>query len=473
MEQAPWAVYERISYARKPDGTIDTLGVERQDPPCRELVARKGGHVAKVFIDNDRSAFKGTRPDFEEMLSWAREGRVRGIAVWDCDRLSRNPDRDNLRIIELAEKFGVELATVCGEYDLSTSSGRMMFRIAGALARRESEHKAERLMLWNDQRVKDGMPHAGGTRPFGFHRDGVQHDPAEAALVREAAGRVLEGESMGAIVHDWHDREIHTPTGKPFHTTTLRRVLTNPRIAGLRVHRGEVIGGATWEPIISRGDFERLRALFSGRPRQKLGRPHSYPYSGLLRCGHKGCGGRMTGSSRGATQKAYGCERCDRTWITAGPVEAFLDEAVIATLAGEEFAASLHEQLRAWAAEDPATAAQLAADKRELAELARLKGERNPKTGRPYFTIEEWLIAKAPIEERIAQAEARLASKPDLAALADVADTEDEVRAQWTRWSVEKKRRVLRAILEQVTVLSVGRGGRHQAEDRLRPRWRV
>lgn len=65
-----------------------------------------------------------------------------------------------------------------------------------------------------------------------------------------------------------------TPTGKPFHTTTLRRVLTNPRMAGLRVHRGEVIGEASWEPVISRGDFERLRGLFSGRPRQRIGRAH-------------------------------------------------------------------------------------------------------------------------------------------------------------------------------------------------------
>src|SRR6266511_2099564 len=38
-----------------------------------------------------------------------------------------------------------------------------------------------------------------------------------------------------------------TPTGKPFHTTTLRRVLTNPRMAGLRVHRGEVIGALAGE----------------------------------------------------------------------------------------------------------------------------------------------------------------------------------------------------------------------------------
>src|SRR6266498_2350331 len=434
MDQPAWVIYERISYARTPDGTIDTLGVERQEPPCRELVARKAARSSRCSWTMTARRSRAPGPTSRRCLPGRGRGGCGGIAVWDCDRLSRNPDRDNLLIIELAERFGVELATVCGEYDLSTSSGRMMFRTAGALARRESEHKAERLMLWNDQRVKDGMPHAGGTRPS-----------ASSA----------------------------TPTGKPFHTTTLRRVLTNPRMAGLRVHRGEVIGEASWEPVISRGDFERLRGLFSGRPRQRIGRPQTYPYSGLLRCGHKGCGGRMTGSSRGATQKAYGCERCDRTWITAAPVERFLDEAVITTLAGEEFAASLQEQMRAWAAEDPAAAAQLEADKRELAELARLKGERNPTTGRPWFTIEEWLAVKAPIEERIAQAEARLAAKPDLAALADVADTEEEIRAQWARWSVEKKRRVLRAILEHVTVLPVGRGGRHQAEDRLRPRWLV
>src|SRR6266536_2726205 len=81
-----------------------------------------------------------------------------------------------------------------------------------------------------------------------------------------------------------------TPTGKPFHTTTLRRVLTNPRMPALRVHRGEVIGEASWEPVISRGDFERLRGLFSGRPRQRIGRPQTYPYSGLLRCGEEAAG---------------------------------------------------------------------------------------------------------------------------------------------------------------------------------------
>jgi site-specific DNA recombinase len=30
----------------------------------------------------------------------------------------------------------------------------------------------------------------------------------------------------------------------------IRRVLMSPRIAGLKEHRGEIVGEATWPPII-------------------------------------------------------------------------------------------------------------------------------------------------------------------------------------------------------------------------------
>ena len=206
MDQPAWVIYERISYARTPDGTIDTLGVERQEPPCRELVARKAARSSRCSWTMTARRSRAPGPTSRRCLPGRGRG-VRGIAVWDCDRLSRNPDRDNLRIIELAERFGVELATVCGEYDLSTSSGRMMFRTAGALARRESEHKAERLMLWNDQRVKDGMPHAGGTRPFGFQRHANRqavphHHPAPRADQPQdggAAGASRRGHRRGVL----------------------------------------------------------------------------------------------------------------------------------------------------------------------------------------------------------------------------------------------------------------------------------
>jgi hypothetical protein len=47
-------------------------------------------------------------------------------------------------VIDLADRHGVELATVTGEIDLSSPTGRLVARMLGAAARHEAEHKAER-----------------------------------------------------------------------------------------------------------------------------------------------------------------------------------------------------------------------------------------------------------------------------------------------------------------------------------------
>jgi site-specific DNA recombinase len=47
-------------------------------------------------------------------------------------------------VIDLHDKRGIALATVTGELDLSSPTGRMLARMLGAAARHEAEHKAER-----------------------------------------------------------------------------------------------------------------------------------------------------------------------------------------------------------------------------------------------------------------------------------------------------------------------------------------
>jgi hypothetical protein len=69
----PWGIAVRISRAR--DGS--TLGVERQEPPCRALVERLGGQVVKVYTRNDVSGFSGDFP-FADALADLRAGRIRG-----------------------------------------------------------------------------------------------------------------------------------------------------------------------------------------------------------------------------------------------------------------------------------------------------------------------------------------------------------------------------------------------------------
>jgi DNA invertase Pin-like site-specific DNA recombinase len=61
-------IYVRIS--RAADGS--TLGVERQEPPCRALCERNGWEAAEVYSDNDLSAFNGHRPGYQRLLTDAK-----------------------------------------------------------------------------------------------------------------------------------------------------------------------------------------------------------------------------------------------------------------------------------------------------------------------------------------------------------------------------------------------------------------
>lgn len=97
------ALYCRISRDAERRG----LGVARQEQDLVALAERKGWDVQDVYVDNDISAARkagvtAQRPRYGAMLDAIRDGRVQAVAVWDQDRLVRDP-------MEL-EQFLVELA---------------------------------------------------------------------------------------------------------------------------------------------------------------------------------------------------------------------------------------------------------------------------------------------------------------------------------------------------------------------------
>ena len=81
------AIYCRISDDREGRG----LGVARQEDDCRKLAERLGWQVAKLYRDNDISAFRGKpRPAYQVMLDDVKNGQVDGILCWHNDRLHRH-----------------------------------------------------------------------------------------------------------------------------------------------------------------------------------------------------------------------------------------------------------------------------------------------------------------------------------------------------------------------------------------------
>jgi site-specific DNA recombinase len=311
------AVYRRMSH-----GMDDEDWKERQLEDGLAIAERMGGTVAPEDVYTDSvtaSRFgKKERPDYLRLLEAieAPDG-PRIVVCWMEDRAHR-------QILELAEfidicrKHNVRPATPHAEYDLDDPDQLTMWYIKVRFAEAEVEKLSKRSRRERLQAAQKGEPTANGTRHFGFQMwvkapDGrivpgnavpMRQVREEQELIKEAVARILAGDTLRGIVHDWNARGIKTTKGNHWERFTLRNVITSPALVGLREHRPVLNDGrrtkrgqgalypAQWAPIIPREDWEAVVRILSDPARKpKRGRGVSYLLTGMIYCGV--CGGRM------------------------------------------------------------------------------------------------------------------------------------------------------------------------------------
>ena len=437
-------IYTRIS--SDPDGTA--LGVARQRDDCEALCARKGWTVAGYYQDNDLSAYsrKVVRPSYQQMLKDIEAGVIGGIVVYDTDRLTRQP-KEMEHIIELADRHpGLRLATCSGDIDLATDNGQMMARIVGATARKASQDTARRVKRKKLELAVAGKWAGGGRRPFGYEKDGLTVRPAEAEVVREMAGRVVAGESLGSIARDMDRRGVKTVGGKSWRLTTLRQLLTGGRIAGRRTADGEDVGPAAWAEIISLKLSRQLRATLLVRsPRQRA--PRSYMLARLVYCGR--CGKPMQASPHNGRRR-YACVRgvgaedhCGGTFIMAEAFEDHVRNKVVNRLLletdwGERSgpanpdAAKIEEQLEA--------------DQAKVEELVKAYAAGD-------ISKAAWEGGRTILAERI-EAANRAVRAPHAAAFRDLVpgDLKRGAAIEWDKLDVSRQAAICRLVIKRVVV---------------------
>ena len=102
--------------------------------------ALKREQCARVFTDK-MSGKRFDRPEFLKMLDMARAGDV--IVVWRLDRLGRSLKHLIETVTMLGER-GIELRSLKENIDTTTSTGKLMFHIIGAMAEFERDVISER-----------------------------------------------------------------------------------------------------------------------------------------------------------------------------------------------------------------------------------------------------------------------------------------------------------------------------------------
>jgi site-specific DNA recombinase len=344
----PAAIYCRISNDAK--GRL--LGVHRQEQACRRLAEQCGWSEVEVYVDNNVSAYSGeARPAYQRMLVDLAAGRISGVVAWDADRLHRST-RELEDFIDVVESTGAPVVMVTsGHADFASATGRMHARMTGNIARYESEHKVERTTAGHASLAEAGR-WKGGPRPYGYDVPRDNHGrslrnghlivvPEEAAIVREAAARVLAGESIWRICTDLNARAIPTSKGTRWRTQTLRRILTNPTTVAKREYHGVIVADALWPPLLSVDDWQQLRFRIGHNRFPKHAASNDPPArartylltGGIAICGKCGC--NLHAHLTGAGARSYICasgpdkEGCGGVKCSAQALNALVVEAVL------------------------------------------------------------------------------------------------------------------------------------------------
>jgi site-specific DNA recombinase len=473
------AIYCRISKDTR--GRVE--GVKAQEKWGRDYAASAWPDAAvKVFPDNDLSAANGDyRPEYEALRSAIRNGEVTHLWAVEQSRLERR----EVEWFELAAELDAT-----GITEVHTNRDgivRVRDEVAGikaVLAAAEVRKLKRRVNDRLAELAAEGRPHGG--RTFGYRRavddDGgktLEVVPGEAEALRDAAHKVLAGWSLSNVAADLDRSGIRGANGKRITYGSLARMLTNPTVAGHRVHRGRIVSDGVWEPILDErtwqtvraklaaprtvrkgngGDYEITRSQYGHSPRS---RRRFLLTGGVTVCGI--CGAPLKAQRRKVKGRRldalYFCPGGFCVGIMAEPLERHVADVLFDELDKPDF-------LDAIAADDHAgrrdeISGALSALDAKRGDLAELWGSGD-------LTGAEWQTARRALAEHEQRLRADLAAIPPPMIVVDIATA----RESWDSMTLDERREFVRLFIDKVTIKRATPGTKKFSADRIEITWR-
>ena len=283
-------------------------------------------HPSPPYRDTDRSASRYAtkeRESFKQLIADLESGSFEAdvLAIWESSRGSRRVG-EWVDLVDLCKEQGVQIwVTTHGRlYDPGNARDRRSLLEDAVDAEYESDKTSERIQRDVRAAAEAGKPH--GKNVYGYLReyDPVTRElvrivphPEQAPIVKEAARRVLAGESMYSIAQLFNKRGVtpRRPKRKEHRQATgwdgaaVKQMLTMPAYAGKRQHRGEIVSDAVWPALIPHEEWLRVQALISppDRKRPEAFREFTHLLGGLAYCDV--CGSPLRVGRQNAGGKRY------------------------------------------------------------------------------------------------------------------------------------------------------------------------
>jgi hypothetical protein len=354
-----------------------------------------------------------------------------------------------------------------GRIDLATAEGKERFRIAVAGAAAQSDHASERIRPALAAMAADGYILAGG-RLFGFELlnesdvpDGVTavQRPAEVAVIREVASRMLAGERLAHLAAELNERGITTTRGGRWTGANLGRMIGHPQYGGHIELHGKRVGRIKGELVLEETVFNDVQATLASRRRGR--RPTGlWPLTGIMHCGNPKCdpnrtlAGYRSAKARadGTKPRRYVCAAgnggCGLS-IRADETEKIVTARVLAEGADEDLAAKLNAETVALNEAREAAAA-------EVERLIERLGNLEVKWAEERIREDAYDRAKAVLDRRIGKAEAEL--KQLQTAAEDARSAPAITEAEWEAMTPAEKRSWIKRLRLTITITPAQEG---------------
>ena len=467
-------IYGRASRDPKGGGTSVTKQLERG----RDFAKREKVQVIAEIRDDNRSASRGSREreGFAEVRGLIEREQADLLILWEVSRSSRDLE-EFMGLVNACSDIGLEIAVSGTRYDPSKVNDWLPLAFQGVMAEAEARRIKQRNIDSVETNAMRGTPH--GRIPYGYRRvydpkTGVltnqtpydEGDPSrlspEAQVIAEAVHALLDGLTLRQICRELNARRVPTPRRPRKKTleenpsgvvsvwepSTLRQLLLNPTVAGRRVHRGEDIGPATWDPIVDYGTWLRLRNYLKDPSRLTVSNPRGpaprHLLSGIACCGE--CGARLKAATNmSRIPRAYACrmEGCMRVTVTADRVDERVEAILMALFERPDFQSALadaHERRATAATRGPDVASLIAEKEAELDAVEKLR-----ETGE--LTLRAYAAETKRIEdaiEHLRSQQAAAVSSPALRRLLTAATLQDG----WRSADLMDRREVVRLLID-------------------------